>query len=217
MSREINLISHLPLFIQEYREMQGIMNAENPELQSVEDAAETAKDNMFILHTNEAGVRRYETMFGLTPAKDDSLYTRQTRVLSQYTNSVIHTMRGLIERLNMLCGVDNYTFKLIPDKYIIEIELYPIVENLIGTINSMLVEMLPANILWTCIIKCNRHEMLAVYPHYLLMQFTHQEMYEETIDDYISAKWNNISGYNAETLESIHCEHLVNFGMRKVG
>ena len=217
MIREVNLISHLPLYVQEFREIQGIMKAENPELQSIEDVSETVKDNMFVLHTDEAGVKRYEKMFNLTPSKDDTLYNRQTRVLTQYTNTVIHTLQGLIERLNILCGgSDNYTLQFVPNEYIIAIELYPRVENLINTIKSMLFEMIPANMLWTCIIKCNRHEHLARYPMYLLGQFTHQEVYEETLDDYISATCENIANYTAERIESISCEHILNFGMRKV-
>lgn len=216
MIKEVNLIGHLPLYIQGFREMQGIMNVEEPELQLVEDASETIKNNMFVLSTDEAGIERYENMFGLTPVKDDSLHNRQTKVLSQYTNTVIHTLRGLIERLNILCGVDNYTLELIPDEYIIRIELYPRIENLLETINSMLVEMIPANMIWTCIVKCNRHEALSKYPIYLLGQFSHQEVYDSTIDDHISSTCNNIANYNAESLESIHCEHILNYGMRKV-
>ena len=216
MIREVNLISHLPLCIQGYREIQGIMNAEEPELQLVEDASETIKNNMFVLYTDEAGIKRYENMFGLTPSKDDSLSNRQANVLTQYTNAVIYTLRGLIERLNILCGVDNYTLELIPDEYIIKIELYPNVENLIETIKSMLVDMIPANMLWTCVVKHNKYKALAEYPIYLLEQFTHQEVYEEMIDDYISAACDNIANYTAENFESIYCEHMLNFGMRKV-
>ena len=216
MNREVNLIGHLPLYLQQYREMQGIMNAEQPELQVLEDETEVVKDNMFILHTNEAGIERYEKMFGLVASKDDSLSNRQANVLTQYTNAVIYTLRGLTERLNVICGVDNYTLKLIPYKYIIEIELHPRIENLIGAVNSMLVDMIPANMLWTCIVKCNRHEMLSVYPIYLLEQFTHEEVYDLVIDEHISSTCNNMMNHTMESFESVYCEHILNFGMRKV-
>lgn len=216
MIREVNLLGHLPLYIQEYREIQGIMNAEQPEVQSLEDASETIKNNMFIIYTDEDGIKRYEKMFGLTPSKNDSLYNRQMNVLAQYTNTVIYTRNGLIERLNMICGVNNYTLKLIPDKYIIEIELYPRIENLIGTVNSIIMNMIPANMIWTCVIKCNRHEMLSKYPIYLLQQFTHEEAYDTTIDDHISSTCDDIANHAVESLESVHCEHILNYGMRKV-
>lgn len=216
MIRNVNLLGHLPPFVQDFREIRAITNAEDPEFQLAVDDSERLKDNIFILHTDESGIKRFEDMFGFTSSKNDDLQNRQMNVLAHYTNSVTYTMRGLVERLDMLCGANNYTLKLFPDKYVMEIELYPRVENLLDTISSMLVDMIPANLLWTCIIKCNRHSMLAIYPHYLLEQFTHQEVYEETIEDAISATCDNIANYTAERLESIHCEHLLNFGMRKV-
>ena len=216
MVREVDLLGHLPLYVREYREMQGIMNTEEPELQSLEDTSETIKDNMFILHTNEAGIKRFEEMFGLTPSKNDSPSIRQANVLSQYTNSVVYTLRGLMERLDIICGVDNYTFKLIPDRYTIEIELHPDVEHLINTVSSMLIDMIPANMLCTCVVKCNRHEVLSIYPVYLLEQFTHEELYGEMINDHISSTCDNIMNYTAENIESVYCEHISNYGMRKV-
>lgn len=216
MIREVNLIEHLPLYIQGYREIQGIMNAENPEMQVVEDASEIIKDNMFVLYTNEAGIKRYEKMFGLTPSKTDSLYARQSKVLAQYTNTVIYTLRGLIERLNIICGVGNYTLELIPDEYKINIGLHIRVAKLVNTIGSMLADMIPANMLCTYIVNYNTHEVLAQYPRYLLMQFTHQELYDESIEDNFSATCDNITNYTMESFESVSCEHMANYGMRKV-
>jgi hypothetical protein len=214
--REVNIIDHLPLFIQEYREMQGIMDAENPELQLIEDDSETTKNNMFVLYTDEAGIKRYEKMFGLTASKNDSLSNRQARVLAQYTNTVIYTWRGLIERLDIICGVGNYILELIPDEYRINIILQVRVAKLIDTIASMLIDMIPANMICTYAINYNTHELLAKYPTYLLMQFTHQELCEVPIDESFSATCDNITNYTMESFESVSCEHMANYGMRKV-
>lgn len=216
MIRKVNLIDHLPLYLQGYREIQGIMNAENPELQSVEDASETIKDNMFILYTDEAGIKRYEHIFGLTPSTNDSLQNRQAKVLAQYTNTVIYTLRGLIDRLNIICGADNYTLELISDEYKISIGLHLRVKKLINTISSMLTDMIPANMLCIYTINYNTHEILAKYPTYLLMQFTHQELYDEPIEDNISATCDNITNYTMESFEAVSCENMANYGMRKV-
>lgn len=216
MIRKVNLIDHLPLYIQNYREIQGTMNAENPELQLVEDSSETIKDNMFVLHTDVVGIRRYENMFGLTSSKNDSLQNRQAKVLAQYTNTVIYTLNGMIERLNIICGVGNYTLELISDEYKINIGLHVRVAKLVNTIGSILADMIPANMLCTYVVNYNTHEVLAEYPRYLLMQFTHQELYDEPIEDYISSTCDNITNYTMESFESVSCEHMANYGMRKV-
>lgn len=188
MIRLVDLIGHLPLFVQNFRETQGIMKAEEPEVQSLEDASEVIKDNMFVVSTDEAGIERYEKMFGLTASQNDSLQNRQARVLTHYTNSVIHTLRGLIERLNIVCGADNYTLELIPGEYKIKINLHIRVKNLINTVRSMLTDMIPANMLCVFTIDYNTHEDLARYTIHQLMQLTHEELQGEILEERISIK-----------------------------
>lgn len=43
MIREVNLLSFLPEFVQEYREIKHIMNSEQPEIQKLEDETEIIK------------------------------------------------------------------------------------------------------------------------------------------------------------------------------
>ena len=45
MVREVNLLGYLPPFMQEYVEMQQIMNAEQPDVQALEDETEKIKNN----------------------------------------------------------------------------------------------------------------------------------------------------------------------------
>lgn len=216
MIREVNLLGHLPLYLQNFREMQGIMNAEEPELQLVEDTSETIKDNMFVISADEEGIKKFETMFGLKPLPNDNIYNRQAMVLSLFTNTVVHTLRGLIERLNAICGVGNYTVELIPDAYTINIGLHVHVKKLINTVTSMSADMIPANMICECVIIPNSHEVLSQYPTYFLEQFTHEELSYEWIEDYIDRSCDNLTHYTMESFESVSCENLSNFGMRKV-
>lgn len=216
MIRTVNLIDHLPSYIQKYREIQGIMNAENPEVQLVEDASETIKNNMFVLHTDEAGIQRYEKMFGLTPLKNDNLDDRQRKVLSHYTNSVIYTLQGLINRLNAICGVDNYTIELIPNEYKINIKLRFSIKSSLPAISSMLFDMIPANMICNCAVERNTHVVLSEYPNYLLSQFTHVELQDELIDSMVSTKCEDIANHKMESLKTVCCEHITNYGARKV-
>ena len=216
MIRNVNLIRHLPSFLQDYRELKVIMDAENPEVQTIEDASEIVKNNLFVLYSDESGVQRYERMFGLTPSLDDSLANRQAKILSLYTNTVTYTMRGLMERLNAVCGVGNYIVELIPSEYRINIILNMDIAALINTIDSMVYDMIPANMIKTYIVDYNKQETLARYPHKLLSQFTHKELYGFAIDDSFSAKMDNLKNHTMKNLESISCENLMNYGMRKV-
>ena len=182
MVRDVDLISHLPSYLREYRELHGITTAENPEFQSVCDALETVRDNLFVLHTNETGISRYEKMFDLQPAKNDNLQNRQAKVLERYTNTVVYTMRGFVERLNAICGSGNYTVELIPDEYRINVLLGISVGNLVNTIGSMMGDMIPANMLCTYTVDYNKHELFSGYTHDSLSQFTHDELRTEPLD-----------------------------------
>ena len=187
MVRDIDLITHLPLFLQEYREFQAIANAENPEFQSVCDASEIVKDNIFVIHTNDTGISRYEKMFGLQPSANDSLQNRQAKVLERYTNTVTYTMRGFVERLNAICGAGNYTVELIPNEYKIVVTLELSVAKLVNTISSMMCDMLPANMLCVYRVNYNTHGQLAVYDHQTLGGFAHNELKTEPLEGLFSS------------------------------
>lgn len=218
MIRNVNLINHLPPFVQEYREIQYIAHAENPEFQALVDLSETVKNNMFVVRANETGIARYEEMLGLTPTKDDDLESRRARVLSKYTNTSMYTYRGLIERLDAVCGVGNYTVELYPAEYTIKIMLNLRAKNLLGAIKPMIDEMIPANMICVYEITYNTHGDLAQYPHYLLKQFTHQELRDLSIRDNISAACDNLANYVCGDIGTgwLSFENLQTYGMRKV-
>ena len=217
MNREVDLADHLPLYVQEYREIQGIRTAENPEFKMLQDKSETTKNNMFIFYTDEEGIERHEKMFGLTPLKSDSLQARQANVLAQHTNNTNYTEYCLMNRLDIICGGrKNYTLEI--DRYFYEVVVYlnPNVKHLINTVTSMLANMLPANMVYMVTMNYNDHSLLGAYPDYYLSQFTHQELYNESVDYNYSATCDNITNYTAEDVESVWCEHILNLGMRKV-
>lgn len=216
MDRTANLISHLPAFLQEYRELQMITGAENPEFQALFDASERIKNNLFVISADETGVARFEKMLGLIQQKEDNLQNRKANILARYTNSVAYTLRGFIERLNIICGVGNYTIDFSPKEYTINVVLDIRAAKLINAIATMADEMIPANILCSCTVVYNTHEVLSKYPSYLLMQFTERELREEPIEDLISASCGTLSKYKMDDLKSISCEQLAEYGMRKV-
>ncbi len=84
MIREVELLNHLPLFIQEYREIREIMKSENPEIQSLEDETEIIFNNQFIQSCNLKGITKFEELMKITPEINDTLESRISRVLSRW-------------------------------------------------------------------------------------------------------------------------------------
>ena len=216
MNRTIDLKSYLPLFIQEYFQIQHIMNAEEPEIQGLVNELETVKDNIFVTSASEKGIERFEKMLDLKSSSNDTLQARIARVMARYTSVTTYTMGGLIERLDAICGADNYILEFNPNEYRINIAFSLRVKNVMNIIDEMMRDMIPANM--ECIYKLqyNTHETLSKYPSYILEQLTHRELSDCIIDDLISTSCDNLSNYKMETLKELSCENISTFGMRKV-
>lgn len=181
MIREVNLLDYLPPYIQEYPEIEHVMKVEEPEVQTLEDTTEQIKNDMFIRYTDEPGITRYEKMLGIVALDDDTLEDRQLKVISIYNNNVIYTYRGLIERLNMICGEDNFTVSLIANEYKLHVSIGLSSKKMLKVVENMLKTMLPANIDWSLTLLYNTHEILTQYTHEYLAQFTHGQLREDVL------------------------------------
>ena len=149
MVREVNLLGYLPPFMQEYVEMQQIMNAEQPDVQALEDETEKIKNNQFILTCDEVGISRYEELLNIVPNPNDTLEARISRVLTRWNDSLPYTYKGLKEKLNVMCGEGNYL--LIPsfNEYGLEIVVSLPLSGQADELDYMLSYMIPANIVVT--------------------------------------------------------------------
>lgn len=149
MVREVNLLGYLPPFMKEYAEMQQIMNAEQPDVQALEDETEKIKNNQFILTCNEVGISRYEGLLNIVPSPNDTLEARISRVLTRWNDSLPYTLRSLDDKLKTMCGEGNYL--LIPsfNEYELEVVVSLPLSGQADELDYMLSYMIPANIVVT--------------------------------------------------------------------
>lgn len=146
MIRNINLISYLPQFIEDYREIKHITDAENPEFQRLSDKTEVIKDNQFIITCNEIGISRFEKLLNIVPNIDDTLEARISRVIIRWNDGIPYTYRSLIERLNTLCGEGNYVVLPNFDKYELEIIASLSLSSQVDELDFIITYMIPANL-----------------------------------------------------------------------
>lgn len=140
MNRNVNLLDHLPTFVQEYREIKHIMNSENPEFQLLCDESERIKNNQFIQSCDEEGIAKFEKILQIVPSPDDSLEARVSRVLVQWNDVVPYTITTLKRKLDAVCGLNNYeiTFKDYILTIVTHLELYSQVEELQNSFDYMI-------------------------------------------------------------------------------
>lgn len=157
MTRQVDLLSYLPLFVQDYREIQAIANAENPEFNFLFQELEKTKNNQFIPTCDEIGISRFERLLNIMPDESDSLEERIKKVLIIWNDSIIYTYKGLIKILNDWLGKNNYSCELKYNEYTFVLELN--IQNIININESELYTVLrriiPANIMLDLVLKSN--------------------------------------------------------------
>lgn len=106
-----NLVDYLPPFMQSFKEMQQICRVEGKQADQIDFAMGRALDEAFIADCDEYGIQKYEKMIGILPEMTDTLERRKERVLLRWNDCIPYTIRTLIRKLNLYCGVNNYECK----------------------------------------------------------------------------------------------------------
>ena len=146
MIRDVNLLGHLPPFIQEYMEIREIMKTENPEFQLVEDESEIIKNNQFIQSCNLRGISKFERLIGIVPSADDTLESRINRALVRWNDTVPYTWKTLLNKLDTLCGgSDKYEIIRKLDEHKLEITTHLDLYGQVEELDYFLSYMLPAS------------------------------------------------------------------------
>ena len=142
MIRTVKLENYLPLYIQEYREMWKLMQAENPEFQLANNETEKIKNNLFIETCDEKGISRFESIMGIFPP--DTLESRISRVLTRWNEKLPYTYFYLLSKLNSLCGVNNYEIVKRFNKYEMDITTHLELSGQVEELDYLLNSVIPA-------------------------------------------------------------------------
>ena len=142
----VNLLSYLPDFMQEYREIRNIMTSEEPELKLLWELLRKVFNNQFIQYCDEDGISKFEEMLGLHRYENDTLEIRIFRVLTYWNDQIPYTWRVLVNRMDQLCGAGNYELR--PNFNVYELGITTKFDDAkkYDELNNMLKTILPANL-----------------------------------------------------------------------
>lgn len=149
MIREVDLVSYLPPFLQEYKEQNNALTAENPEFTIVWNAADRVLKNEFISTADEYGIARYEKILGILPFAEDTLESRRARVQSRWFITIPYTMKSLLAKLIALCGENHFTITKYFSEYHLDIDTNLELFNQVGELERIVERMLPCNLVVT--------------------------------------------------------------------
>lgn len=93
--RQVNLFNYLPLFMQEYQEMNVILKVENEELIKEWEEIERAFNNGFIFSADIYGISRFEKMMKIYPKSTESIEERQNKIYTKWNSALPYTWRWL--------------------------------------------------------------------------------------------------------------------------
>ncbi|MCI8430460.1 MAG: DUF2313 domain-containing protein [Lachnospiraceae bacterium] len=141
MIREVDLVSCLPPFMAEYKEIHTALAAEDPEFVLVWKAADRTLRNEFIATADEYGISRFEKILKILPSREDTLESRRSRVQSRWFTSLPYTWKMFLQKLIALCGENSFAVEKRFDRYQVELKvqlpMFGQVQELEGIVNMM--------------------------------------------------------------------------------
>lgn len=148
MIRNIALLSYLPPYMKEYKELQVIFKAEDPEIEAVQENIQEVLNNIFIGTADEYGISRFEKILGIIPSVEDTIESRRQRILFRWNDKSPYTIGYLNEKLRELCGND-YLVEL--NGYCLTVTVHLNKYGEIANVHKLLCDILPCNIQWEII------------------------------------------------------------------
>lgn len=106
MVRQVDIISYLPPFLQNFVQFIRYAGITNPELQLLWDGFGKTFRNLFIITAYSDGLDRFEKIMGVKP--DGDLETRRVFDLNYWAQDEAYTLLRLRAVLDGLVGVENY-------------------------------------------------------------------------------------------------------------
>lgn len=171
------LIDYLPSYMQEYKEIKAIMDAEQFGVESTWSDTEDVFNNQFVQDATEKGIARYEKIFGITPKSIYTLEERKFNVLARMNEQLPYSMKQLHSALASLCGEDGYTLQLDADAYKLTVKLALGNDNNVEAVEQLLYKMLPANIV-SVVAMFNTYLIVSAFTHDYLSTYTYKEVRE---------------------------------------
>lgn len=163
------------------REFKLLADIEDAELADIHSTITNLINDQFIETATEKGIARRERILKIVPFADDSIDDRRFRVLSRWNSKLPYTYRGLLQRLDQLCGEEGYVVNLNHNNYTLLIKIELTAKRMFEEVELMSRKMVPANMVITVELRYRQHKELKRYTHGELKAYKHKEIREEEL------------------------------------
>lgn len=143
------LANYLPPFMLQFPEIKEIMAAEDADFDNINSSIQKILDEAFIKDCSIYGIKRYESILGITPGVLEPLETRRVNVLMQWNSTIPYTYRTLLKKLEVLYGAGNYEVSGDLQRYYIHVIVHSELQGQKKILYTMLGRFLPMNMAFT--------------------------------------------------------------------
>lgn len=143
MSRLDEMFSFLPPFLPEFKELNRIITAEEPEFDLLFGNLKKIQNQMFIETATDEGLKKYESLLGIMPSSTD-IDIRRKNVLALWFSDMPFTIKTLIQRLSVLQGNDNVDAWV--EEFLLHVKIDLVSAEEIGSARKIIDSMIPANL-----------------------------------------------------------------------
>lgn len=141
----VDLKMLLPQWFKDILEFNQLLEAEEAELEVVEDSIRSVRDNCFIQTADENTILLYEKRFGIS-YQGETLEYRKSRILQRYNTVVPFTIGFLKNRLAELYGPDGYILSVNSEACLLTIKVTSDRYGALNLLYDLLWDIIPAHI-----------------------------------------------------------------------
>lgn len=127
--------------------MEEIAEVENPEIERLYKGLDERLSDAFIAISTLPGIKRYEAMLGIKPYPGAGIEERRIEVFRRWCLTLPYTLHKLLEELNAIVGSSGYELQTRFGQYEMELHVYDQTLRILHSIQQMVQDMIPANLL----------------------------------------------------------------------
>lgn len=171
----------MPEHVSDMKEIQEILKATYKIFGQLDEDLTQLQDNVLIMRSNEAGIARREKIVNITLKDVKTLEDRKYEVLVKWYGGPPYTEKNLRSRLDKLCGAGQYVLEISKREKTLSILLELTSKHKMKTIEDMLEEVVPLNVVIKAGLRYNQHGTLKRFTHAQLKAYAHQALRSEVM------------------------------------
>lgn len=139
------LIDYLPPVLRDIAEFKEITRIQQEKIKEAWDALEAVLGNQFIDTATEDGLKMWEKELSIISTNSEPTEVRKKRIKSRWLNQEVYTIGTLREKLDLLCGKNNFTINTHFDEYLIELKVFLEKRGQVAELKNIIDEITPCN------------------------------------------------------------------------